>query len=72
MFRCACVVSTREVGAVGMVAEDLVDDADGAVVAGDVPLIDVRPREGQLLPLAVERLHPEHVLRELVHRVASR
>ena len=54
-----------------MVAEDLVDDAHGAVVTGDVPLVHVRPREGERRALAVERFEGEDVLRELVHRVAS-
>ena len=42
MFMCACVVSIAEVRAVDAIAEHLVDDADGAVVAGDVPLGRIR------------------------------
>lgn len=62
----------REVGPVDPVAINLVDDADGAVVAGDVPLIGVRTRRGQRLPLAVEGLQLEDVLRVLVERISSR
>ncbi len=61
-----------EIGAVDVIAVDLVDDADGAVVTGDVPLVRARPCGGERLALAVERLQLEHVLRVFVQRVSSR
>ena len=61
----------REVGAVDVVAVDLVDDAHGAVVAADVPPIRIGPRRLQHLALPVERAKLEDVLRVFVDRVAA-
>ena len=44
MFMCACVDIDAEISAVDAIAEDAVGDDDRAVVAGDVPLVQVRPR----------------------------
>ena len=73
MFMCACDRSIAEVGAVDAVAEHLVDDADGAVVAGDVPLrTDWAALAVSSRARAVERVHVEYVLGELVHGIAAR
>ena len=61
-----------EVRAVGVVAEDLVDDAHRAVVAGDVatrrrPAASTRERSAA----PVERLEREDVLGELVDGIAA-
>src|SRR3954468_2434207 len=59
----------REVSAVHEIAKDLIRDAHGAVVASDVPLVCIRPRHGERLALAVERLHVVNVLRKFVYGV---
>ena len=64
-------VVDAEIGAVGAIAEDLVGDDDGAVVAGDVPLMRIGTRRGDRLALAVGDRHVEDVLRELVERVTA-
>ncbi len=65
-------VVDAEVGAVGAIAEHFVGEDDGAVVAGDVPLMRIGTRRGDRLALAVGDRHVEHVLGKLVKRVAAR
>ena len=60
-----------QVGAVGSIAEHLVGDHHRAVVSGHVPLVQVRPLGLQLASGAVGDAHLEHVLGELVQRVAA-
>ena len=72
MFRCACVASTLEIGAVDAIAKDAVGDDDRAVVTGHVPLVQIGTRGRERRALAVAHRDVEHVLRELVQRIASR
>ena len=62
----------REVGPIDMIAEDLVNNADGSIMPGDVPLVGIRPGRLQLLAVTVKGMHVEDVLRELVDRIPSR
>src|SRR5262245_5898487 len=61
-----------EIRSVHMIAKDLVGDSDRPVMSADVPLIRIRPRGSYFLPVSVERMHVEHVLREFVDGIPSR
>ena len=61
-----------EIGAVHSIAEHAIGHAHRAVVSGDVPAVGVRLGDRQRLAGAIGGPHIEHVLRELVQRVASR
>ena len=61
-----------EIGAVDPVAEHAIAHPDGPVVAGDVPLVQVRPARRQRPPGPVGDDDVVDVLRELVKGVAAR
>ena len=61
-----------EVGAVDPIAENPVGDAHRPMVLCHVPLMRVRPRHRQRRACGVGHTDVEHVLGELVQRVASR
>ena len=68
--RVCCI--DAHVRAVGRVAEDFVDDTNGAVVTGDAPDVDVGTICRELRALAVKHLGGKNVLRKFVHGVAAR
>ena len=60
-----------EVRAVRAIAKHLVAHDHCAVVAGDIPLVQAGTARRQQAALAIGHLHVEHVLRELVERIAA-
>src|SRR5215831_8220218 len=69
-MRVSCI--DARVGAVRIVAENLVNDADGSVVAGYTPYVRFGPGVCQSLAFAVVCLELEDIFREFRHRVATR
>ena len=61
-----------EIGAVDAIAEEAIAQAHGAAVSARVPLVEVRLLERDRRPGGVLGAHVEHVLGELVQRIAAR
>ncbi len=62
----------RQVGAIQRVAEHLVSNRRGAVMAGHHPAMRIRPCDRQRAAIAGARLDVVDVLREVVQRIAAR
>ncbi len=60
------------VGAVAPVSEERVREPDGTIMAADIPLIWVRPGDGERLTVFVGGFHVVNVLSKLVQSVTSR